>query len=100
MLNEIIAELGAYYDEKDNNLLNSILEETTNNALFLSNLDNNDDNKNLLKSEIKECVKTIYLRRGTEHNQSLSANGENVTFIDPYEKLRENIIKNGKRRIF
>ena len=91
MLNEIIAELGAYYDEKDNNLLNSILEETTNNALFLSNLDNNEDNKNLLKSEIKECVKTIYLRRGTEHNQSLNANGENVTFIDPYEKLRENV---------
>lgn len=100
MLNEIINELGAYYNEEDNALLNSILEETTTNALFISNMDNNESNKNLLKQEIKECVKTIYLRRGTEHNQSLNANGESATYINPYEQLRTNIIKNGKRIVF
>lgn len=96
MLEEIINELGANYSEEDREVLDNILEETTANAFSLSNQENAYD----MKQEIKECVKVIYLRRGTEHNVNLSANGENASFIDPVEELRNNIIKNGKRKLY
>lgn len=96
MLNDIIKDLGAYYSSEDEQVLVNILEEVTTNALSLSN----QEKVNNLKQEIKECVKSMYLRRGTEHNNNLSANGESTNFIDPMEELRNNIIKNGKRRIF
>ena len=96
MLNDIIKDLGAYYSSEDEQVLVNILEEVTTNALSLSN----QEKVNNLKQEIKECVKSMYLRRGTEHNNNLSANGESMNFIDPMEELRNNIIKNGKRRIF
>ena len=96
MLDDIIKDLGAYYSKEDEQVLENILEEVTTNALSLSN----QEEVNNLKQEIKECVKSMYLRRGTEHNNNLSANGESMNFIDPMEELRNNIIKNGKRRIF
>ena len=96
MLNDIIKDLGAYYSSEDEQVLVNILEEVTTNALSLSN----QEKVNNLKQEIKECVKSMYLRIGTEHNNNLSANGESTNFIDPMEELRNNIIKNGKRRIF
>lgn len=96
MLDEIIKDLGAYYSSEDEQVLENILEEVTTNALSLSN----QEEVSNLKQEIKECVKSMYLRRGTEHNNNLSANGENMNFIDPMEELRNNIIKNGKRRIY
>lgn len=95
MLEEIKNELGAYYSNEDAELLQDILKEVTSDALFYSNNDISN-----LNTEIKECVKSMYLRRGTEHNSSLNANGESVSFIDPMEELRNNITKNGKRRIF
>lgn len=96
MLEEIINELGAYYSEEDSEVLKDILDEVSANALSLSNQATTDD----LVLEIKQCVKSIYLRRGTEHDKSLSANGESSTYIDPYEELRNNIVKNGKRRTY
>lgn len=96
MLEEIKNELGAYYSNEDEVLLNNILKEVTSDALSISN----QEDKKILKSEIKECVKVIYLRRGTEHNSSLNANGESSSFIDPVEEMRKNIIKNGKRGVY
>ena len=96
MLEEIINELGAYYSTEDSEVLEDILDEVSANALSLSNQSTTDD----LVLEIKQCVKSIYLRRGTEHDKSLSANGESSTYIDPYEELRNNIVKNGKRRTY
>lgn len=96
MLDEIINELGAYYSEEDKAILSSIVDEVSTNALSLSNQLSTDN----LETEIKQCVKVIYLRRGTEHNKSLNANGESSTYIDPYQELRDNIVKNGKRRLY
>lgn len=96
MLEEIKKELGAYYSEEDEELLVSILDEVTANAFTLSN----NNTVEQLKPEIKLCVKSMYLRRGTEHNSSLNANGESTNYIDPIEEMRNNIIKNGKRRAF
>lgn len=97
MLNEIISELGDNYNSSDESVLNEILEEVTANALTISNRANNAENKVLLKQEIKACVKGIYLQRGSEGLNSLSQSGTSSNFNDCMDKLRNDIIKNGKR---
>lgn len=95
MLEEIKRDLGAYYSNDDEEILATILDDVTANALSFSN--NNVEN---LRYEIKECVKVMYLRRGTEHNSNLNANGESANFIDPIQEMRNNIVKNGKRYFY
>lgn len=97
MLEEIINELGDNYNSNDKSVLNEILEEVTANALTISNRAKNTENKLFLKQEIKSCVKGIYLQRGGEGLNSLSQSGTSSNFNDCYEKLRNDIIKNGKR---
>lgn len=93
MLEEIINELGDNYNSSDKSVLNEILEEVTANALTISNR----SDKNFLKPEIKSCVKGIYLQRGAEGLNSLSERGTSSNFNDCMEKMRNDIIKNGKR---
>lgn len=100
MINEIINELGDNYNSDDENVLNNILEEVTANALTISNLSNNAQNQEYLKQEIKTCVKGIYLQRGAESLNSLSERGISSHFKDSMEKLRNDIIRNGKRRCY
>ena len=97
MLNEIIAELGDNYNSNDEALLEQIIDETTSNALFISNRSNIVQNRDLLKPEIKQSVITQYLRRGTEDTKSLGESGRSSTFVDYMEQLKNNIVKNGKR---
>ena len=96
MIEEIKNDLGANYSSSDNDVLQDIFDEVSANALSFSK----QEDINKLSIEIKQCVKSIYLRRGTEHNSSLSASGESSNFIDPFEEMRNNIVKNGKRRIY
>lgn len=100
MLDEIIGELGDNYNSNDRNVLNNILEEVTAIALTISNLEDNVKNKLFLKQEIKACVKGIYLQRGAESLNSLSERGISSNFKDSMEKLRNDIIRNGKRRCY
>lgn len=100
MLDEIISELGDNYNSNDRNVLNNILEEVTAIALTISNLEDNVKNKLFLKQEIKACVKGIYLQRGAESLNSLSERGISSNFKDSMEKLRNDIIRNGKRRCY
>ena len=100
MLNEIINELGDNYNSSDTSVLETILDEVTANALTISNRDETIDNKLLLKQEIKSCVKGIYLQRGAEGLNSLSERGISSNFNDSIEKLRNDIIRNGKRRCY
>ncbi len=97
MLNEIINELGDNYNSSDESVLREILEEVTANALTISNREDNAKNKVFLKHEIKSCVKGIYLQRGAEGLNSLSERGTSSNFNDCYEKLRNDIVRNGKR---
>lgn len=96
MLEDIILELGAYYSDEDENMLTNILDEVTANALSFSN----QADESVLSLEIKQCVKSLYLRRGTEHDNSLNANGESASYIDAINELRNNIVKNGKRKVY
>lgn len=97
MLNEIINELGDNYNSDDESVLEEILEEVTANALTVSNRANSTQNIDFLKYEIKNCVKGLYLQRGAEGLGNLSQGGISSNFNDCYEKLRNDIIKNGKR---
>ena len=100
MINEIINELGDNYNSDDESVLNNILEEVTANALIISNLSNNIQNQEYLKQEIKSCVKGIYLQRGSEGLKNLNQSGTNSSFDDCMDKLRNDIIKNGKRKCY
>lgn len=99
MLDEIKADLGANYIAEDDAVLQSILDNTITNALFISNRSNNQENIEFLKPEIVQSVKNEYLRRGSEDVKSLSQSGLSSTYQDPMELLRQNIVKNGKRLI-
>ena len=100
MLEEIINELGDNYNSNDESVLEEILEEVTANALTISNRAENEQNKILLKHEIKTCVKGIYLQRGAEGLTSLSERGTSSSFNDCMDKLRNDIIRNGKRQCY
>ena len=100
MVDEIISELGDNYNSADRSVLETILEEVTANALTISNLNDDVKNQLYLKQEIKSCVKGIYLQRGAESLNSLSERGISSNFKDSMEKLRNDIIRNGKRRCY
>ena len=96
MKDEIIADLGNNYRASDSDLLDKLISRVTNDALFISNRKTSDG----LESEIIEAVKSLYLLRGTEDVESLSESGKSAKYRDVMKKLRQDIVSNGKRRIF
>lgn len=97
MLEEIKAELGSNYTEATDAMIQDLLDEVTTNALFISNRENTAENIAKLSYEIKQCVKSLYLLRGSEDVTSRSESGVSSTYTNAYETMRNNIIKNGKR---
>lgn len=100
MLESIILDLGDNFFDSDRQIVANILDDVITNALFISKRRKNKENLQLLSLEIKQCVKSLYLQRGTEDVSVLSTSGKNATFSDAFNKLRENIIKNNKRVVF
>ena len=96
MLQEIKIDLAENF-RNDDEVLENLIEDVTQNALFISNREETPENKNILKYEIKECVKSLYLQRGTEDVLTLSESGRSSSYKDAMETLRHNIIRNGKR---
>jgi hypothetical protein len=96
MKEEIIAELGSNYRASDETILDKLISRVTKDALFISNRKTSDG----LESEIIEAVKSLYLLRGTEDVESLSESGKSAKYRDVMKKLRQDIVSNGKRRIF
>lgn len=96
MKNEIIADLGSNYRASDETVLDNLISRVTKDALFISNRKTSEN----LENEIIEAVKSLYLLRGTEDVESLSESGRGAKYKDVMKKLREDIISNGKRRIF
>jgi hypothetical protein len=96
MKEEIIADLGNNYRVEDSDVLEQLIQDVTTQALFISNRKTSDG----LEFEIKEAVKSLYLLRGTEDVESLSESGKSAKYKDVMEKLRRDIVSNGKRRIF
>lgn len=94
-INKIIANLGANYRD-DEEVLNEIFEEVSSIASDISNR-KSDDSK--LFPYISKATKAIYLTRGAEGLQSRSEGSISNSFEDIIEKLRNDIIKSGLRRI-
>lgn len=95
MKDKIIADLGNNYRAEDLGVLENIISDISSVALFISNRKSIDN----LEFEIKEAVKSIYLQRGTEDVNSLNEAGRSSVYKDAVEKLRLDIINNGKRVI-
>jgi hypothetical protein len=103
VLQMTIAKLGANYNSTDSTVLENIVKEVIIQASFISNrdisIDNDakDNNLKLLSPEIMDAAIIAYENRGVENVKSQSSLGESNTFVDYIEKLRNDIIKNGKR---
>lgn len=95
MLDKIINDLGANYNNKDEEVLEDILNEVGSIASDISNR-KADDKK--LEPYIKRAVKAEYNTRGAEGLLSTTESGVSSQFEDIIEKMRNNIIKNGARR--
>ena len=100
LLNNIIKDLADNYDDEDNEVIKELLDGTIANAFFISNREETRENLKILFFEIKNCVKSLYLQRGTEDVNSLSESGKNSSFRSPVDEMRDAIIKNGKRKLF
>lgn len=97
LLNSLIRDLADNYINTDREVLKGLLEETIANAFFISNRQKTEDNLTMLSFEIKNCVKSLYLQRGTEDVKNLSESGRSSTFKSPIDEMRNSIIRNGKR---
>lgn len=96
MLEKIIEDLGANYKDDDRKVLENILEEVSSIASNISNRKKDDEK---LFPYIKKAVKSIYLTRGAEGLVSQSESGISSSFEDIVDKLRNDIVKNGLRRL-
>lgn len=94
-IEKIVADLGANYKE-DEEVLTDILEEVSSIASDISNRPKNDEK---LFPYIKKATKAIYLSRGAEGLTSRNEGSISTSFEDIIEKLRNDIIKSGLRRI-
>ena len=95
-IDKIIKDLGANFSSNDRYVLEEILEEVTSIASDISNR-KKDDKK--LFPYIKKAVKAEYLARGAEGLTSRNEGSISSSFEDIIDKLRNNIIKSGLRRI-
>lgn len=94
-IDKIIADLGANY-KNDKDVLEDILEQVTSIASDISNRSKEDEK---LFPYIKKAVKAEYLARGAEGLTSRNEGSVSNSFEDIIDKLRNNIIKSGLRRI-
>lgn len=94
-IEKIKSDLGANY-RNDDDVLKDILEEVSSIASDISNR-KTDDKK--LFPYIKKAVKAEYLARGAEGLTSRNEGSVSSSFEDIVDKLRNNIIKSGLRRI-
>ena len=94
-IDKIIADLGANY-KNDKDVLEDILEQVTSIASDISNRQKEDEK---LIPYIKKAVKAEYLARGAEGLTSRNEGSMSSSFEDIMDKLRNNIIKSGLRRI-
>lgn len=94
-IKKIIADLGANYKD-DQEVLEEILEEVSSIASDISNRPKEDTK---LFPYIKKTTKAIYLSRGAEGLKSRNEGSISTSFEDIIDKLRNDIIKSGLRRI-
>ena len=101
LIQQIIADLGENY-RNDNTVLETIVVEPVNDALYISNrrfLADQGVQIGILAPDIRKAVKSIYLQRGSEDTVSKSELGISSSYDDVKDRLRRDIIKGNKRVI-
>ena len=93
-IEKIKADLGENY-QNDEEVLQEIIKEVSSIAFDISH----NKKKEKLYPYIKKAVKAMYLARGAEGLQNKSEGSISNSYEDIVEKLRNDIIKNGLRRI-
>lgn len=96
MIDEIIKQLGDNYDKNDNQVLLDLIDETTYSALSYTNRNSSDV---VIDNAIKRCVIARYLQRGGEGTTSTNELGKSASFYDPLQRMHEELLREGKRRI-
>lgn len=96
MLDKIKKDLGANYNENNDEVLKEIINEVSSIASDISNRKTSDEK---LNPYIIKTTKAIYLSRGAEGLQSRGEGSISSSYEDIVEKLRNDIIKNGLRRL-
>lgn len=96
MFNKIKSNLGENYIEDTDDVLQDIIEDMTSIACDISNRQATDEK---LFPYIKKAVRSEYLARGAEGLTSRSEGSISSSYEDIIEKMRDNIIKNGLRRL-
>lgn len=103
LLNSIILDLGANYDE-ESALISALLDEVIDDALYISNRDqlvtsetSKEVQMEILSSNIRRAVKTIYLQRGAEDVKSQTLSGISSAYDDAIDTMKNSIIRSGKR---
>ena len=96
MLEQIKKNLGANYKENTDDILQDIIDDITSIACDNSNRKKDDER---LFPYIKKAVRSEYLARGTEGLLSRNEGSISSSYKDIVEKLRNNIIKSGLRRV-
>lgn len=94
-IDKIIADLGSNYND-DKAVLEEILEEVSSIASDISNRQKYDEK---LFPYTKKATKAIYLSRGAEGLTSRNEGSISTSYEDIIDKLRNDIIKSGLRRI-
>ena len=92
---KIINDLGPNYIG-DDKVLEEILDEVISIASDISNRQKDDEK---LFPYVKKATKAIYLSRGAEGLTSRNEGSISTSFEDIIDKLRNDIIKSGLRRI-
>lgn len=96
MLEQIIRQLGDNYDRNDNQVLIDLIDEVTYSALSFTNRKSIDAG---IENIIKRTVIAKYLQRGGEGSTSLNELGASSGFYDPIERMQQELLKEGKRKI-
>ena len=96
MLEKIIRQLGDNYDVNDSQVLLDLIDDTQHSALSFTNRTNTDND---IDEIIKRCVIARYLQRGGEGTNSTNELGKSASFYDPIEKMKNELLTEGKRRI-
>lgn len=97
MKEEIIAELGANYNESDSNVLDTIITDITTIATEVTKLESTDTR---LCPYIKKAVKSEYLSRGAEGLKSRSEGSISASYNEITDQLRNDLIRGGLRRCY
>ena len=99
MFENIKKDLADNYDGNDE-VLKTKIDRATTIALSVSNRLNNEENLKVLAPYIEEFVKGQYENRVAEGLSSLSQGGTSSNFRDLQDKMRNDIIKDGNRKLF